>query len=154
MENEQKEVASVTQKGVVRGVKAGKAVITCTLQTKAKKKTNLKCRVTVSPNVEVKTQTQLNKALANENVKNITVRSAARKTYTIAAGDYSDKGLIVKAPNAAVRNSGVFRAVTIKAIKSDTWHESASGNTIKVAAAKAHVVAERGSSLAAVNVIL
>ena len=148
-----KSVASVTQKGVVSGVKAGSATITCTLTTKAKKKTSLKCRVSVSANVEVKTQTQLNKALANKNVKNITIRTAARKTYTIAAGDYSAKGLIVKAPNAEVYNSGAFRAVTIKAIKADTWHENAKGNTIKVTAPQAHIIVAEGAEADSVRVM-
>ena len=147
-----KSVATVTQKGVVKGVKSGKAVVACYL-TKAKKTTRLKCKVTVTGNVEVKTQNQLEKALANANVRNITIRSAARKTYRIPEGNYSSKGLIVKAPNAEVNNYGTFRAVTVKAIKSDTWHEFAKGNTVKVTAAKAHIVAEAGASMRALRLL-
>ena len=148
-----KSVAAVTQKGVVKGKKAGKAVITCDLTTKTKKKVHLKCRVTVTTNAEVKTQKQLEIALRNKKVRNITIRTAARKVYNIPAGDYSNKGLIVKTPNAEVNNYGVFRAVTIKAIKSDTWHEYAKGNTLKVTAAKAHIVVEAGAELQAVRIL-
>lgn len=142
-----KKVAKVSKSGVVTAVKKGKATITC--KVKAPKKTyTLKCKVTVSKKAKkaevkndgtVTNQSQLDAALAGS-ASTITIKTTDSVNFVIEAGDYSNKSLVVDAPNADVTNSGKFASVEIKQIKSSTWYENAVGNLLKVLAANSRIV--------------
>lgn len=148
-------IARVSQKGTVRGVKAGKTSVVCKIKA-GKKNYRLVCRVTVKQenltSQMVTSQKELVAALKNKKLENLTIRTDAAIAFEIPAGDYSNVALIVDAPNADVSNSGVFKSIDIKAIKSDTWKENAKGNQIKITAVGARIVVEAGASLAQVSV--
>lgn len=141
-----KKIVAVTQKGVVKGVKAGKAVITCKVKT-PKKNYTLKCKVTVTTTDTVSTAKQLKAALANKKLKKIVLKSEAEKTITIPKGNYTTKTLVVDMPNGSVVNNGTFKSITIKAIKPHTWTERANGNKIIVVADLANIVVDKNCTV-------
>ncbi|MHB8131694.1 MAG: SwmB domain-containing protein [Mobilitalea sp.] len=73
---------------------------------------------------------QINKLLAADNMNQITIATKEALTFVIPKGDYSKKTLIVDAPNADVENYGIFKEITIKAIRDNTWIEYADGNIV------------------------
>ena len=91
---------------------------------------------------EVKTQAELNAALASS-VDEIVIVNGADQELTIGAEgqdrSYS-KDLIVNAPQTTIRNYANFKSVTINEIASETWYEYATKNFLKVLAPKPHVV--------------
>lgn len=141
-----KKIVAVTQKGVVKGVKAGKAVITCKVKT-PKKNYTLKCKVTVTTTDTVSTAKQLKAALANKKLKKIVLKSEAEKTITIPKGNYTTKTLVVDMPNGSVVNNGTFKSITIKAIKPHTWTERANDNKIIVVADVANIVVDKNCTV-------
>lgn len=89
--------------------------------------------ITVAPSdgsVVVSTKKQLDKALAADSFEAITLSTDQEEAFVIDQGDYSSKSLVVDAPNADVKNFGIFKDITIKAIKDSTWIEYADGNII------------------------
>jgi hypothetical protein len=50
----------------------------------------------------------------------------------IPRGDYSGLELVVDAPNTTIDNNGVFKKITILALKDQGWNEFAKGNTLLV----------------------
>lgn len=142
-----KSVVRVSSKGSVKAAAKGSAVISCSVKVKNKTKYTLKCKVTVTDQKVVKTQKELNSALKNSKITGITLKTNANTKFTIAAGSYTNKNLIVDAPNADVVNNGVFKSIKIKNIKSDTWTENAKGNKIDVTAKSARVVVAENASV-------
>lgn len=135
-------ILKVDTKGKLTAVKAGKATVTAkTLSGKS-----VKVAVTVTDKVgTVTTQKALN-SLLGSGAANITLKTTAAGEFKIAAGKYSTQKLVVDAPNADVVNSGVFKSIEIKAIKSSTWTEQAAGNSIVVTAPNARVIVATGGS--------
>ena len=200
-------VAKVTKKGVVQGIKNGKATITCKVKA-PKTKTlkartyNLKCKVTVkkksgtkpttkpviepttqpsfetdatpaaspvtkpetnpgiSPNpninpseITVTTQKDLEIALETTGIHLLTLKTDATETYVIPKGNYTDIELIVDAPNAEIDNSGIFKHITVNAIKSDTFFEKAIGNSFNwCSVKKGRLVLTKDSSIKQLNI--
>lgn len=93
------------------------------------------------------TQADLNAALENKNLTSITIKTDDTVDFVIPAGEYKDVDFIVDAPNSDVHNSGVFKSITIKAIKDSTWIEKAVGNIMRVDCAKPSIVVEKGAKL-------
>lgn len=83
---------------------------------------------------------QLEKALAADNIKEITLSTKKDISLIIKKGDYKDKSLIVDAPNAEIENFAVFKSVTIAAIKENTWSENAQGNSFHVTSIKIRII--------------
>ena len=160
---------------LLKGKSEGRATIKVSLNTTARKKNNtkvLKCRVKVvgagtttptpSPDPTpttpsqtsktVATQTELTAALADTTLKSITVKTDSKASFTIPAGAHTSVDLTVDAPNAEVTNSGVFKSITIAAIKDSTWTENAVGNNFKVDALKARIVVGTSASVTSVSV--
>ena len=160
---------------LLKGKSEGRATIKVSLNTTARKKNNtkvLKCRVKVvgagtttptpSPDPTpttpsqtsktVATQTELTAALADTTLKSITVKTDSKASLTIPAGAHTSVDLTVDAPNAEVTNSGVFKSITIAAIKDSTWTENAVGNNFKVDALKARIVVGTSASVTSVSV--
>lgn len=160
---------------LLKGKKAGRASVTLHLQTAKRKKNNTKkltCKVRVvsaavpaipditDPNqpadpvtpsaiqaVTAASQTELEKALANDSLKSLSIRTTDTVNLKIPAGNYSKVALVVDAPNAEIENKGVFQSITIHAIKENTWIEEAIGNNLKIEAAKARVVIGEGAKV-------
>lgn len=164
VETTDKPIATVygktTSSVMIKGKSEGRATIRVHLKTSKRKANNtktLRCRVKVvadSPVVtpaqtdaEVKTQAELDAALNDTNITKITINPTTAVNFVIGQKSYPNVDLIVDAPLSDVDNSGVFRSITIKNIKSETWFERAVGNTMSILAKKARVVAEKGSSL-------
>ena len=161
---------------LLKGKSEGRATIKVSLKTTARKTNNtkvLKCRVKVvgagtttptpSPDPTptptpsqtsktVATQTELTAALADTTLKSITVKTDSTASFTIPAGAHTSVDLTVDAPNAEVTNSGVFKSITIAAIKDSTWTENAVGNNFKVDALKARIVVGTSASVTSVSV--
>ncbi|MDE7310880.1 MAG: Ig-like domain-containing protein [Eubacterium sp.] len=161
---------------LLKGKSEGRATIKVSLKTSARKKNNtkvLRCRVKVvaagtttptpTPNPTptptpsqtskvVATQAELTSALADSSLKSITVKTDSTTSFTIPAGSHTAVDLTVDAPNAEVTNSGVFKSITIAAIKDSSWTENATGNTFKVDALKARIVVGTGASVAGVSI--
>ncbi len=141
----------------VTGVKAGTATITTTLKAlKGKKKiktfkytttvTVKKAKIDPTPTpdvaVEVSTQEELTKALANSKLTNLTIEQAV-KSLEIPEGTYDKVDLVVDAPDATIVNYGTFKSIEIKAVAADTYIEKGKGNNISVTAKKAvHIIVD------------
>ena len=152
-----KSIATVSKKGVVKAVKVGNAVVTCKVTTKNGKTTKLTCKVAVKKTAKVTSltvgsQSELEKALKNKNVRKITVATQGAVTFTVPQGNYSKVDLVINAPNADVVNNGKFKSIDIQAIKPNTYRENAKGNSIKITAVDARIIVEAGASLAKVSV--
>jgi hypothetical protein len=120
---------------------------------KRKSKTyKLTCAVTVKTTQTVTNAKQLAAALKNNNITKILLKSTASTTFTIPQGTYSSKALVVDTPNAEVINRGVFKSITIRSIKRESYTEKAIGNKIKITAAAARVVVSEQASPASINV--
>lgn len=153
-------IARVSQKGTIRGVKAGKTSIVCKIKA-GKKNYRLVCRVTVkkpsqkNQNISnepvldqtVSNQKDLNEALKNTKLQKLTIDTKAIVSLEIPNGNYKNVALIVNAPNADVTNQGVFKSIDIKAIKGDTWYEKATGNSFSVLAEVARIVVDAGAKI-------
>lgn len=77
-----------------------------------------------------KTQKQLGKVLSEKDFKEINLVTSKSELFVIKKGDFSNKSLIINAPNADVKNYATFKDITIKAIKDTTWIEYADGNIV------------------------
>ena len=55
------------------------------------------------------------------NVKNISIVTTKNVDYTIAEGNYANKTLTVKAPNADIDNYGTFKQVKVKDVAENTF---------------------------------
>lgn len=95
------------------------------------------------PAVETKktvaTQAELDAALADTNIKEITISTTDKVDFTIKEGTHSDVDLIVNAQLASVTNSATFKSITIENISPDTWTEDGTGNTITSIASNFHL---------------
>jgi GH35 family endo-1,4-beta-xylanase len=121
-------IAQVDEKGVVNALKNGKVTIKATTVNKSRTD---KVEIKISSEVEVTSQKELDKALKGK-VSTILINSKKDIKLTIPKGDYRGQDLIVDAPKASIDNNGVFKKITIRALKDHNWHEYAKGNTIYV----------------------
>ncbi len=160
---------------LLKGKGEGRATIKLSLKTTARKKNNtktLRCRVNVVPaadpgtttpdpgtttpdpvetNAVVKNQAELDAALAKATVTNIKIDTTDAAKFVIPAGDHKGVDLTVNAPNSDVENSGVFKSITISAIKDSTWLERALGNRVNFNAPKGRFVVAEGASVAGIT---
>lgn len=144
---------------MVKGRSAGRTTVKVRLKTAQRKKHNsklLKCKVNVvpadqttppepqTPVVETKknvaTQAELDAALADSRLTEITIDTKEKTSFTIPQGSHVNTALIVKAPQADIENNATFQSVEIKEIAADTWHENAGGNTLRISASSARIV--------------
>ncbi|MCI9122727.1 MAG: hypothetical protein HFH35_01425 [Eubacterium sp.] len=147
----------------MKGKAVGRATVKARLKTTERKTKNSKlvsCRVKVveadkPPVVEtsktVTTQAELTAALADKNLTSITISSTEATPFDIPAGDYKNVDLTINTPNADVTNAGVFKSVTIQAIKGDTFFEKAIGNAIRMLS-KGRIVINDGAKPASIAV--
>ena len=70
--------------------------------------------------------------LVGSGVEFITIKTDEELEFNIRAGKNLKQTLVVDAPNADVKNYGVFKTIEIKQIKGDTWYERAVGNLLKI----------------------
>lgn len=80
--------------------------------------------------VTVSTQKQLNRALKNNKVKSIVIKTDKPVKFTIGATSYAKKSLTVNAPEATVNNRGDFKKITVQDGKKFTDHGE--GNQITI----------------------
>ena len=95
--------------------------------------------------VNVNTQKELDAAMKNNNVKKIGIKTIKSKTFTLKAGDYSNKKIVVKSPNAKIDNYANVSSVVIRDAKK--YMEYANGNNIRVEDNKLTLGIEEGASV-------
>lgn len=145
------DAVAVSQKGLVKAKKGGESVVSCKVQTGSKVYT-LKADITVKDSVVVATQKALKKALANEGITKIKIKTDAKKKFTISKGDYTNKLLIVEAPKADVSNNGgVFKRIAIRSISPNTWIERAAGNKFSISAPESRIVVGKNASVKTIS---
>ena len=123
-------VASVNERGVVTALKNGTVTIKAATINKYRSD---KITITVSPEVKVSSQRELDQALKAGKASTILISTNEEIELTIPQGDYSGQELIVDAPNAVLHNYGVFKKVTIRALSDqveDTTDQGGSSNPI------------------------
>lgn len=108
-----KKIATVNNRGIVKGLKPGDVTITCVIETPDGKIHELTSEIAVNSNtkVTVVNQKQLNKALANKDVQQIIIKSSKEIEFIIPEGSYTNKRLYMKAPLAEINNKGEFKSV-------------------------------------------
>ena len=118
--------------GVVTAREVGTAYIRCKITLKNGTVFRPEAKVVVQNNkiTTATTQEQLNKLLKANDVEQITLSTQKALTFVIPKGNYNKTNLIVDTPNADVDNYGIFKNITIKAIKDNTWIEYADGNIV------------------------
>ncbi len=149
---------------MIKGKAVGKTKIKARLATSARKQYNsklVKCTVNVitqnqevpeQPTVTgtkkiVATQAELDAALADKNLAEVTIDTKEKQNFMIQPGDYSNVALIVKAPASEVQNSATFQSIDVLEIAGDTWHENAAGNTLRITASSARIVVGPGGRI-------
>lgn len=145
-----KKVATVNEKGIVTGVNAGEATIRCKVKS-PKKNYIAQYKVKVNTTKKVVTQVQLDSALKNKKITDLTIAPKSNIDLTIPTGNYSKVNLVVDAPNADITNNGVFKTIKIKNIKANTWYENAKGNRIGVYAKDSRIVVGNEGSVDAMS---
>lgn len=100
--------------------------------------------------VTVSTQKKLDSALKDKKVTNITIKTSAKKTFTLKKGKYAGKVLTINSPKATISNAANFKTIEVKDAAKLT--EGAKGNTIKVTDSKLSVTVAKSSSVNAINV--
>ena len=96
-----------------------------------------------------KSQSQLEKILADESVDAIKISTSKKTTLTIPSGSYNKK-LIINAPNVRLANNGKFSDVTIKNLTKYT--ENTKGNSLNVTDDKLSVNISKNASLKNITV--
>ncbi len=86
------------------------------------------------------TQEELELALTDSKIKKITISTDKEIKFTIAKGSYTDKTIVIDAPNAEIDNYGSFQKIIILAIKDNTWNENAEGNSFHVSSVKVRII--------------
>ncbi len=142
----------------IQAVAVGRTTVKAVLKTTSRKKhtsKTVRCRVnvvakpeeetqtqpeTTVTQAEVSTQEQLNEALSNSSLKEITIATQNAEKFVIAANTYENVSLVVDAPASDFENSGIFKSIEIRAVKPDTWIEKAVGNVMRITAKAARIV--------------
>lgn len=154
---------------MVKGKAAGRTTVKARLRTTERKKYNsklVKCQVNVVPNDQetpsvpdvpqvpnaetkknVATQAELDAALADSRLTEITIDTQEKTSLVIPKGTHLDTALVAKAPQADIENNAAFKSIEIQQIASDTWHENASGNTLRISAASARIIVGPGGRI-------
>ncbi|MCR5585130.1 MAG: Ig-like domain-containing protein, partial [Lachnospiraceae bacterium] len=147
-------VATVNKIGLVKAVSAGKASISLLIgfDNGAAIET-VPCEVTVDKTKIVSSQKELEKALKDNTLTKIVLRTEEVAAFEIPQGDYKNIKLVVDVPNADVVNRGVFKGICLANIAEDTFIENAVGNDIIITAAKAHVVVTDEAQVSNIRVI-
>jgi hypothetical protein len=147
--NDTAEVGNATEDGIVNPKKTGEFQIRAIcfqniqnyeawLTNKASKDNLITAKsdwitITVMPiKGEASTQEQLDALLATEHIKQITLSSNTEQKINIHEGDFSDRTLIVNAPNTDISNYGLFKNITINSAANTTWEENAVNNSIEI----------------------
>ena len=112
-----------------------------------------KVSVKLTGAVVVSTNTELNKALKDKSVSQITISTNQKIEMEIPEGDYSSVDLIVETPNADIVNRGSFKTITINQIASDTWTEIAKGNVLIINAVAGHVVIPEDAGIKEIRIV-
>lgn len=99
--------------------------------------------------VTVSTQKTLDAALKDKKVTKITIKSSAKKSFTIKKGSYDKKSLVVEGAKLSVTNAGNFKLITIK--DATKYTEAAKNNAVKVLDNKLSLVVKNGASVNSVN---
>lgn len=135
------DIAVVEKNGFVTGLSEG--LVTITASTMMNKVSD-SVTILVTDTAIANNQQELEKALLSK-AKTIKIQTTEEVELTIPQGNYSEKKLIVYAPQSSVNNYGIFDEIIIEAIKADSWYEHVQGNRINVDTDTARIVIEEGA---------
>lgn len=121
-------IAMPDKQGKFKAMKEG--IVTISGKTLSGKTDSMTFKVIGEEGI-VTTQEELN-ALLRSGANKITLRTSNALDFTIPRGNYTNKRLVVEAPNADIVNYGVFASIEIKAIAKNSWFENAVGNDLNV----------------------
>ncbi|MFA9466148.1 MAG: Ig-like domain-containing protein [Velocimicrobium sp.] len=126
-----KNIASINAKtGEIVAKKTGSTTITA--KTVTGKKVSYKVTIYDKDTKIVRTQKRLDKAIKENSHNQIVLSSYQNQLYNIPKGEFPNTELIINIPNGDVKNYGLFKSITIKGIKDNTYYECVDGNTILV----------------------
>ena len=147
-------VATVDGLGVVKAVAPGTATISLSIRySNGAEIEAVPCVVTVDKTKVVADQKELESALKDTSVTKVVIRTDAKTEINIPEGEYKNTKLVVDAPNAEIKNSGLFSAISITQIAKDTFIEMRIGNRILVFAPTAHIVVAEGAKIDSIRVV-
>lgn len=118
--------------GKVQAIKPGTATITviakATKATKNSDKANVKDSVTVKVVSNYATTSTWTNTLVNlPGTGTVKLSSKQAVKITTPSGDFSNKYLVVNAPEGHVVNNGLFKSISVYGIKDSTYYENAKG---------------------------
>ena len=148
-------VATVDDSGTVKAIAAGKATITASSDDVASISQGIEItveEVSEDSQAVVTDADGLEKALENENLQLLYIRTEDAISLTIPEGSYPNVSLIVDAPQGHIENHATFKDITIKAISQSTFVEYAEGNTINYEASTGSIEVGDGA-VTTINVL-
>lgn len=142
--------------GKVQAIKPGTATITviakATKATKNSDKANVKDSVTVKVVSNYATTSTWTNTLVNlPGTGTVKLSSKHAVKITTPSGDFSNKYLVVNAPEGHVVNNGLFKSISVYGIKDSTYYENAKGNTLHVFDKETRFVITDQASVKALN---
>ena len=142
--------------GKVQAIKPGTATITviakATKATKNSDKANVKDSVTVKVVSNYATTSTWTNTLVNlPGTGTVKLSSKQAVKITTPSGDFSNKYLVVNAPEGHVVNNGLFKSISVYGIKDSTYYENAKGNTLHVFDKETRFVITDQASVKALN---
>jgi hypothetical protein len=90
---------------------------------------------------------QLIKLLAADNITQITISTKEALKFTIPKGDYSQKNLIINAPNVDVENHGIFKKITMNDFKNGKWSEFSKVNIFHIMGNQTHMFVDKTATI-------
>ena len=139
------QVAVVNENGLSKAISEGTAVITA-LSEDGEHQAACSVEVKKIQTAEtVSTQEQLENALKNVNLQQLTISTEEAVSLTIPEGDYSQVSLYVNAPEGHIENHANFKNIVITGIGKSTYVEFAVGNTYLYQAPEGRFVTEPGA---------
>ena len=142
--------------GKLQAIKPGTATITviakATKATKNSDKANVKDSVVVKVVSNYATTSTWTKTLVNlPGSGTVKLSSKQAVKITTPSGDFSNKYLVVNAPEGHVVNNGLFKSISVYGIKDSTYYENAKGNTLHVFDKETRFVITDQASVKALN---
>ncbi len=130
-------VATVNKDGVVTAKANGRVKITATTMSG---KVSDQTTFVVEDSKKISTQEELEQCLKSDKAYTIILKTEGEVNFVIPKGDYSNKKLVVYAPNASVNNEGLFQLIEIRSLKQ--WNESHKDNKFSMLSSTAITVKE------------
>lgn len=145
-------IVKVTDSGLVKAVAEGEAFVTVLSEDGEHR---VSCTITVKKiqaSAAVSTQAELEAALQNETLQQLTIQTVEAVSLTVPEGNYGQVSLIVNAPNGLIENYGRFKNIVLSSIGKPGFVEHAVGNDVIYKAEDGRIVTEPGAAITSLTV--